>query len=47
MVYYDIADEVLVMNQGKAVEFGTCEQIFTQAKHPYTQKLLQAVLEIV
>ena len=42
-----IADEVLVMNQGKAVEFGTCEDIFAKAKHPYTQKLLEAVLDII
>lgn len=42
-----IADEVLVMNQGKAVESAACEQIFAQPQHPYTQKLLQAVLDIV
>lgn len=41
-----IADEVLVMNQGKAVEFNRCEQIFAKPQHPYTQKLLSAVLEI-
>jgi len=42
-----IADEVLVMHQGKAVEFGNCEQIFSQPQHPYTQKLLHAVLDII
>lgn len=39
-----IADEVLVMKDGLAVEFGTCEQIFRQPKHPYTKQLLDAVL---
>lgn len=42
-----IADEVLVMNQGRAVEYAACEQIFAQPQHSYTQKLLQAVLDIV
>lgn len=39
-----IADEVLVMKEGKAVEFGACEQIFRQPQKPYTQQLLKAVL---
>ncbi|RUR08621.1 ABC transporter ATP-binding protein [Legionella sp. km772] len=42
-----IADEVLVMNQGKAVEYGACEQIFSRPQHSYTRKLLNAVLDIV
>lgn len=42
-----LADEVIVMNQGKAVECGDYEQIFTQPKHPYTKKLLNSVLDIV
>lgn len=41
-----IADEVLVMNQGKMVEFGSCDTIFSQAQHPYTQQLLKAILNI-
>jgi oligopeptide/dipeptide ABC transporter ATP-binding protein len=41
-----MADDVLVMNQGKAVEFASCEDIFTQAQHPYTQKLVEAVLDV-
>lgn len=40
-----IADEVLVMQQGKAVEFNSCEQIFSQPQHPYTKKLVHAVLD--
>ena len=35
-------DRIAVMNSGQIVEIGTTEQIFTQAKHPYTQKLLSA-----
>lgn len=41
-----IADEVLVMKEGMAVEFGTCEQIFKQPQHPYTKQLLAAVLDV-
>lgn len=39
-VIADIADEVIVMYRGDIVETGTCEQIFTHAKHPYTKGLL-------
>lgn len=35
-------DRIAVMNSGKIVEIDTTEQIFTQAQHPYTQKLLAA-----
>ena len=35
-------DRIAVMNAGKIVEIGTTEQIFTQARHPYTKKLLSA-----
>ena len=35
-------DRIAVMNSGKIVEIDTTEKIFTQAKHPYTQKLLSA-----
>ncbi len=38
-----ISERVLVMNEGKIVESGTCDQIYQQPKHPYTQKLLAAV----
>lgn len=41
-----IADDVLVMKEGKAVEFGTVKQIFTQPQHTYTKQLLGAVLDI-
>jgi len=41
-----IADEVLVMKNGKAVEQGSCEQIFTKPTHTYTQHLLESVLSV-
>ena len=37
-----IADHVLVMYLGHAVEIGTCEVIFSDPKHPYTRALLSA-----
>lgn len=40
-----IADEVLVMKEGRAIEFGSCEQIFKRPQQAYTKKLLHAVLE--
>ncbi|MBS3047805.1 glutathione ABC transporter ATP-binding protein GsiA [Enterobacter mori] len=42
-VVADIADRVLVMHQGHAVETGTVEQIFHAPVHPYTKALLAAV----
>jgi peptide/nickel transport system ATP-binding protein len=39
-VIADIADEVVVMYRGDIVEKGTCEEIFTEAKHPYTKGLM-------
>ena len=35
-------DRIAVMNSGQIVEIDTTETIFTQAQHPYTQKLLSA-----
>ena len=35
-----VADRVFVMTEGLIVEHGATEQIFTAARHPYTQKLL-------
>lgn len=42
-VVAEVADRVLVMYHGEAVEEGTCEQIFHNPHHPYTQSLLAAV----
>lgn len=39
-VVVDIADTMLVLYQGKIVEYGDAENIFENPKHPYTQGLL-------
>ena len=36
-------DDVLVLQSGRVVEQGPVEQIFKQAEHPYTRKLLAAI----
>lgn len=38
-----IADRVAVMYAGKIVEIGTAEEIFYDARHPYTWGLLQSL----
>ncbi|MFN4102283.1 MAG: ATP-binding cassette domain-containing protein, partial [Pararhodobacter sp.] len=37
-----VADRVCVMQNGEIVEQGPTEQVFTDPRHPYTQKLLAA-----
>src|SRR5690606_16152146 len=39
-----MADHVLVMQQGHVVESGLTTDIFNRPQHPYTQNLLSAVL---
>ncbi len=39
-VIAEIADDVMVMYQGKRVEYGSVLQIFENPKHPYTKGLL-------
>ncbi|MCJ7875029.1 ABC transporter ATP-binding protein [Marinovum sp. 2_MG-2023] len=41
-----IADEVVVMQQGKVVEQGAKDQMFTPPHHPYTDLLLSSVPEM-
>lgn len=36
-------DRVLVMYAGRIVESGTVDQLFSNPKHPYTQRLLQSI----
>lgn len=49
LVSHDLAvvslmcDDVLVLQSGRVVEQGPAEQIFQQAKHPYTRALIDAV----
>ncbi len=38
-----IADEVLVMKEGRMVEFGPCHTILSQPQQPYTQQLIQTM----
>jgi len=42
-VVAEVADRTAVMYEGRIVESGTTQDIFTQAKHPYTRSLLAAV----
>ncbi|NMM17583.1 MAG: ABC transporter ATP-binding protein [Cellulomonas sp.] len=42
-VVADMADNILVMKDGRVVEHGTSEEIFANPQHPYTRKLLDAV----
>lgn len=42
----DISHEIIVMYGGEIVETGTCDEIFYEAKHPYTKALLNAVTRI-
>ena len=38
-----VSDEVAVMYLGKIVEYGSCSDIFSNPKHPYTKALLSAI----
>ncbi|GLC87712.1 ABC transporter ATP-binding protein [Lysinibacillus piscis] len=38
-----MCDRLIVMKEGEIVEQGTTEEIFTNAQHPYTKKLLNAL----
>lgn len=42
-VIAEVADQVAVMYAGQIVEYGSANQIFYQASHSYTQKLLLSV----
>jgi peptide/nickel transport system ATP-binding protein len=41
-VVAEICDDVVVMYAGEVVEYGSCDDIYNLAEHPYTQRLLQA-----
>lgn len=38
-----ISDVVAIMYLGKIVEMGSCEEIFTNPQHPYTQRLIDSI----
>ncbi|MBV9830576.1 MAG: ABC transporter ATP-binding protein [Marmoricola sp.] len=42
-VVADMADRMIVMQNGEIVEAGTADQIFNAPQHPYTQQLLASV----
>ncbi|RUM76780.1 MAG: microcin ABC transporter ATP-binding protein [Sulfurovum sp.] len=42
-VVAEIADRVVVMQEGKVVEHGTADEILNHPQHPYTQLLISAV----
>lgn len=42
-VVSEIADDVLVMRQGRVVEHGPVDQVLNAAQHPYTRALINAV----
>ena len=42
-----LANEIMVMKEGKVVEYGSAEQIFNNPQHPYTRALLKAAFEAV
>ncbi|VXB88776.1 ABC transporter [Arthrobacter sp. 9AX] len=44
-VVADLCDRVSVMQTGRVVETGPVRAIFNNARHPYTQQLLEAILE--
>jgi microcin C transport system ATP-binding protein len=43
-VIRSVAHRVLVMKEGRMVEQGETERLFTSPEHPYTEALLQAAL---
>ncbi len=39
----EVADRLIVMNQGEIVEQGMVHDVFAKPKHPYTQRLMNAI----
>ena len=42
-VIAEVADDVMVMNAGKVVEYGSADYIFESPKHPYTSGLMNCI----
>jgi peptide/nickel transport system ATP-binding protein len=45
-VIAEMADDVLVMYAGRAVEFGTCKELLTHPEMPYTWGLLSSIPDV-
>lgn len=45
-VVAEMADRVAVMYAGQIIEIGTAEDIFNNAKHPYTRSLLKSIPQL-
>ena len=45
-VVAELADDILVMYGGKAVEYGTVNEVFYEPQHPYTWGLLSSVTRL-
>jgi len=45
-VIAEVADDVLVMYAGRAVEYGACKEILTHPEMPYTWGLLSSIPEV-
>ena len=43
-VVAEIADDVSIMQNGSIVETGTVWDVFENPQHPYTRRLLQAIM---
>lgn len=45
-VIHHMSDQILVMKDGRAVEYGEADRLFNIPEHPYTQTLLESVRAI-
>jgi peptide/nickel transport system ATP-binding protein len=45
-VVAEVCDSVVVMYGGKVAEYGSAEEIFNNARHPYTQRLLASFPDV-
>ena len=41
-----LADDVLVMRDGKVMEYGSCDRVFDQPETPYTRALMKAAFDL-
>jgi len=46
-VVAEMADDVLVMYSGRAVEYGTCKEVMTHPEMPYTWGLLSSIPDVM